>query len=168
VSRRLLTAALALAACLLSIPAQAQAIDAEFRADIEKLFEVTGAASLGLQMATMASNQVIDALKQGQPDMPERAVTIVKETLTSEFVSAFAPRGELMTKLAGIYATHFTHTEVRAILAFYATDAGRKSISVMPKLAQEGGAAGQLWAQQNMPRVMGVLEQRLRDEKILK
>jgi hypothetical protein len=35
-------------------------------------------------------------------------------------------------------------------------------------LAQDGAAAGQQWAQQNMSRVLGVLQQRLRDEGLVK
>ena len=166
--RRLLFAALVLAGFLVAIPAQGQSIAPEFRADIEKLFEVSGTAALGLQMATLVSTQFLDAMKQTQPAVPERAVTIVKETLNAEFARAFEPKGELLTRLAGIYAANFTHAEVKALLAFYGSDIGRKAVSVMPRLAQEGAAAGQQWAQQNLPRVLGALEQRLRNEQLLK
>lgn len=166
--RRLLIATLALTGLLVSMPARAQAIDAEFRADIEKLFQVTGASALGLQMATIVSNQFFDAMKQGQPDVPARALEIIKETLNGEFSRAFEPKGELMSTMVGIYATKFTHAEVKALVAFYSTDVGRKAVSVLPQLAQEGAAAGGQWAQQNLPRVLRALEQRLRNEKLLK
>jgi uncharacterized protein len=161
-------AALALAGVLVSMPARAQTIDPEFRADIEKLFEVTGAGSLGSQMAELVSNSFLDAMRQAQPDVSERAVAVVRETLTAEFAKGFEPKGELMTRMAGIYATNFSHAEVRALLAFYATDVGRKSISVMPTLAQQGAAAGRQWAEQNMPRVIQALELRLREENLFK
>ena len=70
--------------------------------------------------------------------------------------------------MVGIYARNFTPAEVKAHLAFYATDVGRKAIAVLPRLAQEGAAVGQEWAQQNLPRVIGTLEQRLRTEGLLK
>jgi len=168
VLRRLMIAALTLAGFVLSTPAQAQAIDPQFRADIESLLQVTGAGSLGAQMATMVSNQVIDSMKKAQPGMPERAATIVKETLNAEFTKAFEPQGELMSKMVGIYASHFTPQEVKALLAFYGTDVGRKAVAVLPMLAADGAAAGQQWGQQNMGRVLGVLQQRLRDEGLVK
>jgi len=166
--RRLLIAALTLAGFVLSPPAHAQAIDPQFRADIESLLQVTGAGAFGAQMAALVSNQVVDSMKQTQPGMPERVAAVVKETLTAEFTKAFEPKGELMTKMVGIYASHFTPQEVKALLAFYGTDVGRKAVSVLPMLAQEGAALGQQWGQQNMSRVLGVLQQRLRDEGLLK
>ena len=165
---RLLTATLALTGLALSMPAQGQAIDPQFRSDIETLFQVTGAGALGAQMATMASNQVIDAMRQAQPEVPERVATVVKETLSGEFAKAFEARGELMATMVEIYARHFTHAEVKALIAFYATDAGRKMVAVLPLLTQDSGAAGQRWAQQNMPGMMERLEQRLRAEGFVK
>lgn len=166
--RCLLIAALTLTGFALSTPAGAQAIDPQFRADIDSLLQLTGAGSLGAQMAMIVSNQVIDSMKKAQPNVPERVATIVKETLNAEFTKAFEPTGELMGKMAGIYASHFTPQEVKALLAFYSTDVGRKAVSVLPMLAQDGAAAGQQWAQQNMSRVLGVLQQRLRDEGLVK
>jgi len=168
VPRCLLIAALTLTGFALSTPAGAQAIDPQFRADIDSLLQLTGAGSLGAQMAMIVSNQVIDSMKKAQPNGPERVATIVKETLNAEFTKAFEPTGELMGKMAGIYASHFTPQEVKALLAFYSTDVGRKAVSVLPMLAQDGAAAGQQWAQQNMSRVLGVLQQRLRDEGLVK
>jgi len=165
---RLLTAALTLAALALSAPAQAQNIDPQFRADIERLLQVTGAGALGAQMATLVSTQVIDSMRKASPDVPERVVTIVKEALTEEFTRAFEPKSELMGAMVVIYANNFTPDEVKGLLAFYATDLGRKAITVLPRLAQEGAAAGQKWAQQNVPRMLERLQQRLRDEGLLK
>jgi hypothetical protein len=165
---RLLAAALLLSGLALSTPAQAQAIDPQFRADIEKLLDVTGAGALGAQMATLVSNSFIESMKQAQPDVPERVVTIVKETLNAEFSNAFAPKSELMGAMIGIYANNFTPDEVKALLAFYGTDAGRKAIAVLPRLAQEGAVAGQKWGQQNMPRMLETLQRRLREEGLLK
>ena len=165
---RRLVIALTLAGFVLSTPAHAQGIDPQFRADIESLLQITGAGSLGAQMATIVSNQVIDSMKQAQPGVPERVATVVKETLNAEFSKAFEPKGELMTRMVGIYASHFTPQEVKGLLAFYGTDVGRKAVSVLPMLAQDGAAVGQQWAQQNMSRVLGVLQQRLRDEGLIK
>lgn len=99
--------------------AHAQDADARFRADVEKLLEVTGALALG-------------------------------------------------TQIVGIHMKHFTHDEVMALLDFYGTAVGRKSISVMPTLAQEGAAAGQEWAAAHLPQILGAIDERLRAEGFLK
>jgi hypothetical protein len=89
-------AVLALLAFAPSVNAQTK--DDAFRRDIGKLLEVTGASALGTQMATMMSNQVIDSMSRAQPNLPERVVVIVKETLNTEFARAFnAPDGLLTT-----------------------------------------------------------------------
>jgi len=168
VPRRLVIAALTLASFVLSTPAHAQGVDPQFRADIESLLQATGAGAVGAQMAALVSSQVVDSMKRTQPGMPERVATVVKETLTAEFTKAFEPKGDLMARMADIYASHFTPQEVKVLLAFYGTDVGRKAVSVLPMLAQEGAALGQQWAQQNMGRVLGVLQQRLRDEGLVK
>lgn len=166
---RLLSAGFVAAFVLfLSPPAGAQAIDAAFRSDIEKLLEVTGAGALGLQMATLASNQIIDSMKQAQPQMPDRVVVVIKEVLNAEFAKAFDATGEMHGRFVAIYARRFTHEDVQALLTFYATPVGRKMIATMPMLAQEGAAAGQEWAVANMPRVGAILGDRLRAEGLIK
>src|SRR5215510_10289404 len=103
-------------ALALSTPVSAQTIDPQFRADIERLLQVTGAAALGVQMATLVSDQVIDSMRQAQPGIPERAASIVKETLNAEFTNAFDSKGPLMGEMVLIYAKNFTPGEVKALL----------------------------------------------------
>jgi hypothetical protein len=152
----------------LSPAANGQSTDAAFRADIEKLMEVTGTSAIATQIATLTSNQIIDAMRQGQPNVPERAIVIIKEVLNGELSRAFAAPDGVMAKIVDIYARHFSHAEVLALLNFYSTDIGRKTISVMPMLAQEGAAAGQEWAAAKMPGVIATLQQRLRAEGFIK
>lgn len=148
--------------------ADAQAIDEAFRADVESLLEATGALNLGAQMASIVSDQTIDAAKKAQPDIPDRAVALIKEVLNAEFAAAFTGPNGMRGQMVALYAKHFTHPEVKDLATFYRSDIGRKSISVMPLLASEGAAIGQQWSEKNMARVMGVLEQRLRAEGFIK
>ena len=148
--------------------AHAQEADGRFRRDVEKLLEVTGTAALGTQMATLVANQFIDSMKQEQPDIPQRAITLIKEVLKAEFSSAFEGPDGVRSKLADIYMQHFTHDEVVEILEFYNTEVGRKTVSMLPKLAQEGAAVGQQWAAANINRIVATLQQRLREEGFIK
>ena len=148
--------------------AHAQESDPRFRADVEKLLEVTGAAALGAQMAALVSNQIIDSMKQHQPSIPDEAVALVKDVLNAEFTRAFEGPEGMSAKLVDIYIKHFTHAEVIKMLEFYNTDVGRKTVAVLPKLAQDGMAIGQQWAAANMERVMATLERRLREGGFIK
>jgi len=53
------------------------------------------------------------------------------------------------------------------MLAFYQSEVGRKAIAMMPDLTREGAAIGEQWARANMPRVMQVLETRLKSEGLM-
>lgn len=166
-SRAIKFAAAVIVLCI-APAAHAQDADARFRADVEKLLEVTGAAALGTQLATLVSNQVLDSMKQQQPDIPERAIALIKEVLNAEFSKAFEGPGGMRAQIVDIYRKHFTHDEVIKILDFYNTDVGRKTASLLPKLAQEGAAVGQQWGAANMGRILATLERRLREEGFIK
>jgi hypothetical protein len=148
--------------------AHAQTKDEAFRRDIGRLLDVTGAGTLGTQMATMMSSQVIDSMRQSQPNLPDRVAVIVKDVLDTEFARAFNAPDGLLSNLVDIYAKHFTHEEVLALMKFYETPLGRKAVSVLPMVAQESSAAGQAWAAANMRRIGAVVQERLRAEGFAK
>ncbi|HEV3485500.1 MAG TPA: DUF2059 domain-containing protein, partial [Vicinamibacterales bacterium] len=139
--------------------AHAQDTDARFRADVEKLLDVTGAAALGTQMATLVSNQFIEAMKQQRPFVPDGAIALIKEVLHAEFSKAFDGPDGMRAKLVDVYVKHFSHEEIIKILEFYSTDVGRKTVSLLPKLAQEGAAVGQQWALANMQRIAATIDE---------
>jgi hypothetical protein len=164
---KVIVCAVTLVAAFNASTARAQEPDPAFKADIEKLLEVTGAARVGAQIANTISAQMIDAMQKAQPNIPPRAAEIIKDVLSTEFAAAFDSPGGLHGTIITMYAKHFTHDEIKGLLAFYATDLGKKAAGEMSSLAQEGAAAGQAWAVANLPRISGVLESRLRAEKLI-
>lgn len=143
--------------------AGAQTLTPEFRSDIEKLLEITGAAATGSQMAGMVAEQVL----AGQPNTPEKAVAVIKDVLTAEFAKALVGPDGLMPRLIAIYGKHFTHDDVREILKFYSTPVGRKLATSTPQLAADSAAAGQEWGIANVPRIMTVVQERLKAEGLV-
>jgi hypothetical protein len=156
------------AALLFAVPVRGQTVDQAFRADIEKLLEVTGSVEMGKQMASLITTGMLDALTQSRPGIPERAITLAKEVLDTEIAKAFAEPDGLSAQLVTIYSRHFTHEDVRAMLAFYATDVGKKTIALMPVIFKEATAAGQQWGEKNVPRIQAALEARLKAEGFIK
>ena len=167
-ARAIVLAAISLLTSLIAVrPAAAQAVDEAFRSDIEKLLEVTGATKTATAMANVASNSFFDALKRKEPDVPDRALEIIKQVLDEEFRNGFEGPAGMKAELVKIYARHFSHDEIRGLLAFYATDLGKKTLSALPALMQEGAAIGQTWAKENMSRIQSVLLERLKAEGFL-
>ena len=149
-------------------PASAQALDESFRADIGKLMQVTGAAQLGAQMVSTITAQVLEGMKRSQPSLPERAVAIVREVLDAELAKAFSGSQSMMPDIVAVYAKQFTQDDVRGMVAFYESPLGRKMIQAMPAVLQDTVAIGQRWAQNEMPRIGSILQERLRAEGFIK
>ena len=148
--------------------ATSQTIDESFRSDIRKLLEVTGSAHLGIQAASFMSGQILDGLRKSQPSIPDRALELAKQVLDSEFAMAFEGPGNLTEQMVSIYATHFTPDDVQGLLMFYSSDLGKKTVASMPAIFRDSAAAGQQWAEREMPRIVGVLQTRLRTEGFIR
>lgn len=149
-------------------PANAQTIDPVFRAEIEKLLEVTGAAQIGAQSASLITKQLLDGLKKSQPTIPDRALELAKQVLDAEFAKSFAGPDSLVEQTIAIYARNFTQEEVRALLAFYSSDVGKKVTAAMPVILRETGAAGQQWVAKQLPTIVSAMQARLRAEGFIK
>ena len=163
---RLIGAAVTVLCVLSCSPARAQDIDAAFRADLERLLDVTGTVTNGPRVATVVANQLVDAMRARQPQMPSRTAEIVKEVLNKNIAELFddpAWREEQMR----MYARHFTRDEVRGLIVFYSSELGRKAVSLMPQLTAEAGAASQKRVAEALPRFQQELQQRLRDEQLI-
>jgi uncharacterized protein len=71
-----------------------------------------------------------------------------------------AKRAELLDIVAQTYARHFTEAELKDIVAFYKTPAGKKMIAQEPAAIKETLDAAQVWANQLSDEVL----QRFRTE----
>jgi hypothetical protein len=149
--------------------AAAQTADAAFDRDVVKLMEATGAAKLGEQITVLATRQVIDRVRQLLPDAPPRANDIINEVVQAKFAAALnAPDGGLRARTIPIYEKYFTHDEIRALVAFYATDVGRKSVAVLPTIGQETAKAGLEWASGLVAGIEAELKMRFQAEGFVK
>ena len=65
-----------------------------------------------------------------------------------------------------IYHKYLTLEEIEGLIQFYKTPLGRKAISVMPKMTQEGMIAGQEWGQSIGPKFQQKVLDRFKKEGI--
>jgi hypothetical protein len=151
----------------LAPPVGAQTADVQFRDDIQLLMEVTGAASFGLQLGTIVSDSFVNNMKQAYPDMPDRAIAVIREVFNTEMSKMLTgPRG-VQREMIDLYTKHFTPQDVKELLTFYTSPVGQKAVKALPLLTQEGADIGRKWSEVNMPRVLAILQQRLQAEGLL-
>lgn len=141
-------------------------VTAEFRADILRLMNITGAKAMGQQMGEAVVKQTIEAIRKVRPDLPEKALRIVNEVAT-EHLKDSTLSDQLFNRLIPIYAKYFSHDDIKAMLAFYDTPIGRKTIEVMPRLLADSMQAGQEWAVANQAQLDQHLKERLKAEGFL-
>jgi uncharacterized protein len=155
-------------AVVASAGAGAQAPDPTFEKDIRRLLEMNGGLKLGQQLASAMVVQTLQALRRTNQNLPARAAEIIREEIGKEFEKGFTPDGEVTTGIARVYAKHFSHDEVRSLIAFYESPLGRKVVETLPAVAQESIAVGTQWGSAHMPAAMQRIQERLKKEGLAK
>ena len=147
-------------------PAAAQSIDPALEADITRLMELLNVRQTTEQIGAIVAQQMVASIRTTRPDTSPRMLSIVSEVVKTKFTEALGGREGLLARSVSIYAKYYSREDIQALIAFYQSDVGRKSISVMPAIFQESMTIGQQWATEIMPLIQRELEQRLRAEGI--
>ncbi|GAA5218295.1 DUF2059 domain-containing protein [Corallincola platygyrae] len=162
---RQLICILLLGACGHAVAQEAKIPD-DKQAAIIKLMEITGSDQMGMMFADMFINQSAKAMQLAYPDIPARAIDVIADEV-NKVVGEELQTGELQRSLMPIYHRHFTLEEINALIAFYESPVGQKSIRVMPQLTQESTLVGQSWAQALSGKLQLRLSQRFQQEGLL-
>jgi hypothetical protein len=124
-------------ALLLSMPF-VKAQDDDFEEDMALMLELNGSR----QTYDMMFGQIVNQMKASMPNVSDEAWAKVKEDVFDKQIE------ELNKKLVPIYKKHFTHDEIKDIIAFYQTETGRKMAQKSAVISQESMAIGQQWGMQ--------------------
>ena len=115
--------------------------------DIRRLLVLMGSAELGKQVV----DQMFGQFRTSLPDVPAEFWDGMAAELNPQgFVELGVP----------IYDKHFTHDEIRELIAFYQTPIGRKLTSELPAITQESMEAGQKWGEEVAQKVVARLQAR--------
>jgi hypothetical protein len=106
-----------------------------------EVIETSGGGRLGMQMM----QQMLPALKQMLPDVPDSFWTSFMDEVRLD---------DLVDRTVPIYAKHFSKDDLEALLAFYRSPAGQRVLSEMPAVLQECMAAGQEWGKELAKRAV--------------
>lgn len=109
--------------------------------DIRRLLDLTGAGSLGAQVM----DQMLGSFKQAHPAVPAKFWDDLRQELNV---------GQLTELVVPIYDRHLSYDDVKQLVAFYESPAGRKLISVQPQIVAESMQAGQEWGRAAAERIL--------------
>lgn len=152
-----------LALSVICIPIRAEDLTREKRADIERLLAMTGALSIGKQMANTFVTSLAQNLKNARPDIPKDALNLLPAEVAATFDDNI---GSFKDEIVPIYHKYFTAAEVKEMIRFYSSDLGQRTIKVMPALMQEAMAAGQRWGQSLGPQIDQRVRAKLKQQGI--
>ena len=124
-------------ALLLSMPLL-KAQDGNFEEDMALMLELNGSK----ETYDMIFGQIVNQMKAGMSNVSDEAWAKVKEDVFDKQIE------ELNKKLVPIYKKHFTHDEIKGIIAFYQTEVGKKMGQKSAVIMQESMAFAQQWGMQ--------------------
>jgi hypothetical protein len=119
-------------------------IDPAKEADIRKLLEITGAKALALQSMDAMLKSIKPLLARGLPpgDYQEKLVDLFYEKFRSKVDAQ-----QLLDLIVPVYDKHLSHEEIKALIQFYETPLGKKTLSALPAIALESREVGENWGQ---------------------
>lgn len=134
------------------------------RADIKKLFEITGALESEKQLSKVIIFSMIENFKKVQPDMSQEILEVLSDEMNKVFVEAMSDEDGYIEMIVRLHHRHYTHDDIRSLSDFYQTDLGKKIIKIMPILMQESFVIGQAWGQSLVPLIEERIIERLKKE----
>ena len=149
-------AAVALALVIFNPLASAQQPSTAAMASAKELISLTGATTLFSPLIAGVVEQAKVLYLQQNPGLSKDLNEIATQMRTD-----LQPRfSELTDEVARLYATNFTEQELKDILAFYKTTAGKKLLSEQPKVVDSSMKFAQEWANRLSDQVIA----KMRDE----
>jgi hypothetical protein len=154
---RLPLVAVALFAFTAAAPAQHKP-SAAAMATANELIKVTGATNLFKPLIAGVIEQAKTPFLQQNP-----ALAGDLKQIAAKINAQLQPRfSELTHEVALLYATHFTEAELKAILAFYQSPAGKKLLAIQPQVIDSSMAFAQNWANKLSDEVVNKMRDELR------
>jgi hypothetical protein len=151
-------AALGLTLATFSPLANAQQASPEAMATAKELISVTGATTLFSPLIAGVVEQAKVLYLQQNPALSKDLNEIATQ-LRADLQPRFS---ELTDEVARQYAANFTEQDLKDILAFYKTPAGKKLLAMQPKIVDSSMKFAQDWANTLSSQVIAKMRDELR------
>lgn len=151
-------AAIAIALAVASPVAHAQQPPAAALASAKELVKVTGATTLFNPLIAGVIEQAKNLYLQQNPGLA-KDLNEIGAKLRTDLTPRFS---ELTDEVALLYASNFTEQELKDILAFYKSPAGKKVLANQPKVVDSSMKFAQEWANKISDEVIGKMREELK------
>ena len=132
-----------------NVKAQADSFDS----DIMKMQQVNGSnASVNALFP-----RIVAQLKQSKPDLSDAQMTAMKMDVFDVEVAS------LNEQMIPVFKKYYTQSDVKEIIAFYETLAGKKMAETTPKMMMEQMQLTQTWAMGLMSKMQTYLDKQPKD-----
>ena len=129
------------------ISAENKTVNREKLNDIKNLLVMSGSSELGKQMMW----QMINSFKGIMPNVPDN--------FWREFMNE-ADMDELMDKLVPIYDKYLSHDDIKELVKFYESSAGKRYVKALPQISKESMTIGQEWGEEIGKKVLKKLKEK--------
>lgn len=119
-----------------------------YEASLKKMIQVSGSESAYKGIV----KQMISMVRQQQSNVPAEFWDEFATEMNKDVVN------QLATMMSPIYQKHLTEADLKAVIAFYETPAGKKFAEKTPLITQESMVIGQEWGKQISARVIEKLK----------
>jgi len=135
--------------CLLSLSvtllsSSAYADDAKDK-DILTMLKISGQLEASEQVISAMVPQLIQLIQSVNPELPQADLKMIMTQLELDLKKEVP---ELLKSLVPVYDKHFTHDDVKALIAFYKSPVGKKFVTKQTLVIPESMKIGELWGQQ--------------------
>jgi uncharacterized protein len=156
-----------LVTCLAALNGYCDELTPAKRNDIRLVMQETGIANMGVQMINRMIPLITQNLSSSHPEIPAKTLEKIGGNLAFMMTRKISTPGGMIDLLVPIYANHFTHAEIKQLLAFYRSDLGKKVINKLPLVMSESIEVGKTWGSSLEPNIKSVVDQALAEDKVV-
>ena len=127
---------------VLTSPGRAQDVSPEFERDVRTLMDFIESPEIIDRTVSTLMPLAVQPFRKAMPDAPEAMFAMLEDEMEAIIHEAIVQSRDNDAELV---ANHFTHAEVRQLIAFYRTDVGRKLVAKLPEIAKEREAWVAKW-----------------------
>lgn len=154
--------AASLAFLLLGSASQAEDNIAPAKLELAKQVMLLSGATAAYDSYEKNLDLMVNQIRQYMPGADDATMADIKKIAVEEF-TAYKPT--LMENAAKVYAQHFTDKDLKGLIAFYKTDAGKHFAAEMPALSSESVKLTEPFTQRFMARLQEYIATRVAAEQ---
>lgn len=146
----------------LSLSASARVIEEEKRQLIDQMIVLSGAQQVTDVMADALTVQLFSSLKQKNPDLDQAVFDIIRQESKTIIYEEYTLSNLLNEIFYALYDEQFSTQDLEQMVAFFSTEVGKQTLSVLPQIAKQSREQVKAHAQEIGPKAQRRIMERLK------